>query len=762
MISRIKGYIVPGIWFFLCCMCLFPEVFFSGKVFFFADNYSLLFPGKLFISHWLKQGVFPFWNPYALSGTPFFADLGYSTMYPSTLLFMWLPVGQAGVIAILTHLWFSAMGVYWLCRQLHVSSRWGLLSGTVWLFSQPVVVVVNNLAALQSLAWIPWMAGCFYTAENNKKHAYFIPLTIAGSILGGHPQPTMVGLVISCAMYFVHSHQSFIRRLRTILLVGLFSGTLALFQLIPSLELAKSSTRITMPISESLDSSTHPLHLLDLIFPTIFSNPQQGMVWGINWNSPTKHGIFITYFGLVCFVYSVIFFRSQPKTTKTLVIISLSCLLISLGKYLPGFTWIYSHFPGASSFRNLSLILYGWSLTSSLIIGLVAENVSKIINRRYLICVWPIFICTIFIVGLFGSFQSWFPVIWRSIPQLNISLFHSIERDSIIVKNFLFFLLVSFLSFLLCVLMIKKTKSFPLIILIVLGINMLLVARTTVFLAPTTVYQPSTESPAMWLHSNTDTFLWRTISTNDYVPYTGLSVYWQNMLIRPPFGESRYTITEQETYADLRNRQDTLSPGWQMVRQIPSIDGYVTFVPQRVADYWKETHSKGSVNSIDAVPFTDARLMDQGVRYIIVDKNIFNGKIPPNLSSFPILHQTDSWAILENSNALPIIRFDTHPLGTITPLPGTINQINFQTENAMEGAVLVKVAPYPGWKCAMDGKPCVIKKDTLGMRLIGPTGKHVFHLSYTPTGWPHIAWISIFAWGIYSYLLVRNFVYGSR
>ncbi len=57
---------------------------------------------KEFIRSSVSQGEIPLWNPYLFSGVPFLAAGQHSALYPFSLLFLVLPLGQA-------YGWFTAL-----------------------------------------------------------------------------------------------------------------------------------------------------------------------------------------------------------------------------------------------------------------------------------------------------------------------------------------------------------------------------------------------------------------------------------------------------------------------------------------------------------------------------------------------------------------------------------------------------------------------------------------------------------------------------
>src|SRR3989338_7136084 len=145
--------------FILCIVLLivYSPVFFSGKTWYFADNYALTVPQKLYAVDSIKRGVLPFWNPLVLSGLPFLADINNSMVYPWTVLFFLFSPAVALNITVISHLFLTGLGMYALCRVLKQSPWQARVGAVVWMLSGHMVAVSNNIALLQSTAWLPWI-----------------------------------------------------------------------------------------------------------------------------------------------------------------------------------------------------------------------------------------------------------------------------------------------------------------------------------------------------------------------------------------------------------------------------------------------------------------------------------------------------------------------------------------------------------------------------------------------------------------------------
>lgn len=106
---------------------VFAGPLFAGRVLYYRDIALTYFPDYVFVSRWLRHGLWPLWHPGAEAGAPFLQA------YPVDLLLL-LAVGPRGTLALspALHLLLAMVGVHVLARRTGVSPTGALLSGTVF------------------------------------------------------------------------------------------------------------------------------------------------------------------------------------------------------------------------------------------------------------------------------------------------------------------------------------------------------------------------------------------------------------------------------------------------------------------------------------------------------------------------------------------------------------------------------------------------------------------------------------------------------
>lgn len=742
----------PWLFLIIFIVTLFWPVLFANKTFFFGDNFNLMVPGKVFTANVIKQErIIPFWLPYNFAGVPYLADINQSLFYPSTLLFILFNPATATNINVLLHLFIGAFGVYKILELKTKSDLFAVMGGVLWVVSEPVLGWISSFTFLQTASWIPWL---FYFALRQKRPGLSYAPLISISLLGGHPQPLTYALVVIGLYLCINKQWS---RLRDFLISGLFSGIMTLFVLVPFYEFSSNSTRNLASVSEKVAGSLSISHLIHFVVPNFFSNPQIGMAWGPDWDRIKMVTGYLSWAGLLVVYVSIRNFKSLDKDDKFFLCLLIGSLIFSLIGNSIFLSKIIYLIPLINNFRNPSAVLFLYVLS---VIYLLPNLFRWNFYPKFKIALIGIFAITLMsIVGIFlwnffgSSFWIWIDsVFMNALSQSNI---HTFERDNIIITNALIQVTVSSLLFITFILTIKYKPAAAAFFIV---LDVWLANKNIVFYAPSSIYENHSAQANFLKETQSNNY--RVVSTSSYLPYLSIDDYWKNMYIKPPFGDSIYTGSEPTEHVILKNRQSNLNVNWNQVEKISTIDGYATLLLQESYNYWKSGYQNyTSINYLPRVAFTDPRLNDTSVRYVLVDKTVFPGrKIPEVLNQFNPVKETANWIILENTKALPIVRFENNHKGTIRMHSSNVNQILFTTESKQQSQILIKVPYYPGWKCSINSNPCQIKAENFGMMIVVPAGLHKVRLNFTPSGWPYLAYISLIGWSVCFSILGKSFV----
>jgi hypothetical protein len=228
----------------------------------------------------IREGHLPAWNPYALSGSPFFANPQTAVAAPVNLPVWALPFGRGLAVSYALKLWIGAMGAFALTRALGVTRVVpGLVAGLTYGFL-PFTIVWLQYPISNVWIMLPWMVwgGERIVRDGRSRDAAWLGLACAVAFVGGHPESVLhvaVATAVYVAVRLVLSDLGTKERLRRLALVtlgGFAGGLLAAAVLVPILH---NFTDSAYAQGRSSKGRTHlPLEALrTVLFPDWWGRP---------------------------------------------------------------------------------------------------------------------------------------------------------------------------------------------------------------------------------------------------------------------------------------------------------------------------------------------------------------------------------------------------------------------------------------------------------------------------------------------------------
>ncbi|MDD5675114.1 MAG: YfhO family protein [Chitinivibrionales bacterium] len=392
-ISQRSTLVALGLLGALTALFYAPILFQQG--FLWNDFIEQNFPYRLFAATALKDGQFPFWNPYVFSGMPFFADVQAALLYPPNLLLTFF-AGAAWLspllfeAQILCHIFLAAFFMYLCGREFGLARSGCLLAATTFMLCGFLSAHIFHVNLIHTAAWLPLIVLLAHRVlfRNSFLYGALLALTLAVAFLAGYPQ-LMLHFCYWLAAFFIYFLIVNIRgrtpARRLARPSALFGVSLALgialcaVQLLPTNELAENSARPTMEYGQSCEGSLRPYRFITMLVPKYFGTPQQkpgsrSIYWGVDKNdvNPGIHSFWETacYLGILPLLLALLaaFFVRKPIVIF-LVVMAVLALMLAMGDSFFLYHIAYSLLPGLNRFRVPARFMFLFSFSLSLLAG---------------------------------------------------------------------------------------------------------------------------------------------------------------------------------------------------------------------------------------------------------------------------------------------------------------------------------------------------------------------------------------------------------
>lgn len=323
-----------------------------------SDIPTAYYPWWTYAREALHDGVLPQWNPYALAGTPFFANPQSALLSPFSLILWILPLDYALGVLAGVQLWLMAFGTYVLARGLGLSFGPALLAGVILGFS-PFAIVWLTYPLLSVLALLPWSLWLVerIVRRGRPGDALALGLVLAVALLAGHPgsQLHLFAVVASYGVVRILLRRGLPRRDR-LMRAGLGVVALGLGAAIAAVVLLPVALTIPGTVGVEVRSGG------GLILPrdamrTIFFPDWWGRPNDVYFPAPANYNEGTLYAGTVALVLAVLALLTRDRLSLKLPYALLAFVGFQAAFGLQPTQWILEHAPLLKSDRNARLSL---------------------------------------------------------------------------------------------------------------------------------------------------------------------------------------------------------------------------------------------------------------------------------------------------------------------------------------------------------------------------------------------------------------------
>ncbi len=398
----------------------------TGRVFTLDDLARYHIPMRAVYSEALHRGDSILWTPAVYGGYYLFGESQLGMAHPwHLLLYRFLPLAAAFNIEMIGSYAVMFVGVVLLLKRVGLSRESCWFGAMVFTFSGYnlfQLIHVNMIAVMAHIPWLILTAHVLATASDRKTRARaFIALALifASQILIGHLQETWLGVVaVGCMCLYLLWRNAAVGGI--VLVAGAFvlGALVGGVQLLPLLDVVRSSERTDWSLASSLSFSLVPIDMVQLWSPFTFQNRPS-----IEWLGVHE---FIVYNGAFCTVaLAWIGVRRRAlergRLAGALLVFAAVGLLLAFGKYAGLYTSLLA-VPGLRWFRAPSRHLVLYHLSISVLAAIVFEDLAALARRGERVALrqlWPLAIPAALSIATAMAISTM--VVWRGFQLSGLS-----------------------------------------------------------------------------------------------------------------------------------------------------------------------------------------------------------------------------------------------------------------------------------------------------------------------------------------------------
>jgi hypothetical protein len=103
----------------------------------------------------LASGRLPVWNPYQLTGMPFFAVPHVGLLYPGNWIYLFIETARAIELSFVLHSFLAGLGSVLLMRALGLSRLAGWAAALTFMWSGWMIGTSNQAVLFSGMSWLP-------------------------------------------------------------------------------------------------------------------------------------------------------------------------------------------------------------------------------------------------------------------------------------------------------------------------------------------------------------------------------------------------------------------------------------------------------------------------------------------------------------------------------------------------------------------------------------------------------------------------------
>jgi len=325
------------------------------------------YPWRVLARRFLHDGTFPAWNPYAMSGIPFWSNPQTGLFSPFNVPLWLLPLTYGLGVSAALKLFAGALGAYLLVRQLRLALLPGVAAGIAFAFCAVNIVWLahETLPGVVVMApWALWLVERIFE-RGRVGSAIGLAVVVAVGLGGGHPgmQVHLLAVVAAYALVRVACLRGAARDEmpsggsrpslpHALALVGggLVAGVLLMaFMLLPEALSSRDTVGVAARQNGAFPSTRMPFAAIaTTIFPDWWGRPTGAetpttvanqAILVVNYNERTF------YAGTVALLLALVGLVSPGAWRSKLPFALVGAGALAVAVHVPGLYWLARHLP---------------------------------------------------------------------------------------------------------------------------------------------------------------------------------------------------------------------------------------------------------------------------------------------------------------------------------------------------------------------------------------------------------------------------------
>ncbi len=379
-----------------------------------------------FGTRWLRQGVWPQWNPHIFCGTPFLPGMCGAMLSPVNLpCLLTFPQPLSINLAILIHaIVLATGGVYW-ARQHGLGPMGGALAGCLCVAGSALAnrVFAGHFTIVSTMAWIPWLLALHERIlQGHRRSALPLGVVAALMVYSGHLQLCYYAAVLSALMYVValisqtRTERSawFLRTLKLHSFALAVAFGLSAIELLPVLDTVRFSARTAARDLSWVRRFSMPLeNYFNLIAPNFLGARLQYAGRWFWWEVAPYLGVGALLLALLGAVRS-----TTERQRWPLLALVVGSFVLAGAPDLPVLGSTASMLPGWTLFRGHAKILIYGMLGAAILAAVGFESLSTLSKLQFRILLG--LGCGVAVIAALGLAGVWFPFFTKFLSSTGI------------------------------------------------------------------------------------------------------------------------------------------------------------------------------------------------------------------------------------------------------------------------------------------------------------------------------------------------------